>query len=416
MSAPVTEVRPWRVPGVPTFLGALGADTGADALFYLALGWVAARSGGALDAALVIAAGTVPRIAVMLLGGVVGDRYGLSRVGTLTLAVRAALMVAFVVLLSRDALIAPWPLAVLAALVGLADALHMPAMGGMAGLLAPEGAQAAVQGLVTTVTRVSTVVATGIGGLLLAWARPSIGWAATLLLGAALVALLVLRRSPAGARLAVTDEDDEEGSTVAMLTAGLAQVRRDRVVVLTLVLFTLANLAATAPIILGMPLKSTEYGWSGPAYGLAYLGFAAGSAAGAIAAARYAGRVTDNLVGALVLLTPGAGGLVLLALASSPWTAGLACFVTGLFLAPAAALMLGEVRERTPARRMGRVSSVVQLSIFALIPVGHVLFGWLVTVVDLRPAGLVMALGLLATVVLVGVLARRAPAPGLTAS
>lgn len=407
MSA-TTDTRPWSVPGVPTYMSALGADTAADALFYLALGWVAAHSGGAMDAAVIIAAGTIPRIAVMLLGGVIGDRYGLSRVATLTLALRTVLMLAFVAMLHFEQLLAPAPLAALAALVGLADALHMPAMGGMAGLLAPEGAQAAVQGLVSTITRVSTVVATGLGGLLLGWNRPSIGWLAAAFLACALIALLALRRSPAGSVLAVVDTDENEGSMNHMLRAGLDQVRRDRIVVLVLILFTLANLAATAPIILGMPLKAAEYHWTGLAYGAAYLGFAAGSAVGAFTISKQASKVSNNLYGALGLLLPGAAALAVLALAANPWAAGVACFVTGLFLAPAAALMLGEVRERTPGRLMGRVSSVVQFSIFALIPVGHLVFGWLVTQLDLRTAGLCMSGGLLATVAIVAVLGRSA--------
>lgn len=380
------------------YFGALSADTAADEMFYLALAWAAAHSGDALSAAAVLAAGSVPRVLVMLVGGVVGDRYGLARVATLTLVVRAALMTVFAVLLIPHTPPTVAVLVLLAVGVGLADALHMPAMGGMAGLLAGEGEQATVQGWVSSVTRATGVAATAAGALLLGWHEVSVGWAATALLLVALIAVIGLRRRE-GARLRVADEEEAGSTVLTMLTAGLKVVRSDRVVMVALLVFTLANFAATAPIILGLPLKGVALGWSGTEYGLAYLGFAVGSALGAASMARVAKRIRLKMHAALVLLIPGGLGLAGLAVADRAWTTGAACLVTGLFFAPAAALLMGEVRERTPASMMGRISSVVQFSIFGLIPVGHVLFGWLVGVMGLRPAGLVMSAVLGATIV-----------------
>lgn len=386
------------------YLAALGADAAADALFYLTLAWVAAHSGGAVSAGVVLAAGSVPQLAMMLLGGAAGDRFGLVRTAGVTLAIRTGLFAAFVVMLATGSL-SLWPLVAMSAAVGLIDALHMPAMGGMAGLLADVGEQASVQGSVSATTRVSGVAATTVGGVLLAWSLPSAGVAMVVLSIAALVLLQMLRRSSPPPPV---DESPGEASPglVALMRDGLATVGRDKHIRLILVLFTLANLTATAPVMLGIPLKGAEYSWSAISYGLAMVGFALGSALGAVAVARWGKSVRDNLAAAIALLIPAAVGLGALSLAREAWQASISVFVVGLALAPAAALMMGEVRERVPATHMGRVSSIVQLAIFGLIPLGHLLFGWMAGRWDLRVAGATMAIALAATV-LVGAVWRR---------
>lgn len=393
------------------YLGAMGTDAAADALFYLTLAWVAAHSGGAVSAGLVLAAGTVPQLAMMLLGGAVGDRFGLLRAAGVTLAVRTALFAVFVMMLATGHL-SLWPLVAMSAAVGLVDALHMPAMGGVAGLLADPGEQAAVQGAVSATTRVSGVAATTVGGLLLAWSLASAGVAMVVLSSAALVLLALLRRSAPPSLGADSSEDTERIG--ALMREGLSTVSQDAQIRLILVLFTLANLAATAPVMLGVPLKGAINDWSPVGYGLAMMGFALGSALGAIGVARWGKAVPDNTVAAIALLIPATVGLGALAVVDQAWQVGAAVFVVGLALAPAAALMMGEVRERVPSTHMGRISSIVQLAIFAFIPVGHLVFGWLTERWDLQVAGVVMAITLGATVALGAVRHRalsRTPMP-----
>lgn len=397
------EVRRPVARRVREYLAAMGADAAADALFYLTLAWVAAHSGGAVSAGVVLAAGSVPQLAMMLLGGAAGDRFGLVRTAGATLAIRTGLFAVFVVMLASGSL-SLWPLVAMSAAVGLVDALHMPAMGGVAGLLADVGEQASVQGSVSATTRVSGVAATTVGGVLLAWSLPSAGVVMVVLSVVALMLLLVLRRS-SPAVVAEQESGDAPG-LVMLMREGLATVGRDRHIRLILVLFTLANLAATAPVMLGIPLKGAAYSWSAVSYGLAMVGFAAGSALGAVAIARWGKSVSDNVAAAIVLLIPATVGLGALSLAREAWQASISVFFVGLALAPAAALLMGEVRERVPASHMGRVSSIVQLAIFGLIPVGHLLFGWMVARWNLGVAGATMA-GALAVTVVVGAVWRR---------
>lgn len=377
------------------YLTAMAADAGADAVIYLVLGWLAARTGGGLSAATVLAAATIPTVVVLLFGGVVGDRYGLVRVASVTLAVRAVLLIVFAGMVAWSAVPALGFLVTLAALIGLADAVHMPAMGGLAGLLAPEGQQASLQGWVLSGTRLAGLLATAVGGFLLgfnpAWALA----AAAALLVIALVPILQLRR------IARPGESGDSASFATMLMAGLRTISGDKPLLALLLTLALGNLAGSAPVLLGVPLKGVAGGWSGAVYGVVYLCFGLGSAAGAASVSRIQKRVQRRRVHvALTLLLGGAGSLAGLAFASSAFWTGAAATVTGVLFAPAAAFLMGEIRERTEPSMMGRVSSAAQLAIFGLIPVGYFVFGLLVSAVGLTNAGLVMAAGL-AVVVLV---------------
>lgn len=390
---------------LPAYLTMVGADEMADALFYVALGWVAARVGSPAEAAAILAAGTIPRISVLLLGGVIGDRLGVARVAIWTLIARLALMLTFAVTFyvgSPGVVV----LALLAAGVGLADALHMPAMRGVAGLIAAKGEQMHVQSALSAVSNGAAVVGTAIGGILLGWVPGLVGSVAGALLIVAAVCLIALRRrakhqlatgSPAGATTS---------SMWSMLREGVATLLRDPVSRLALLLFALANFASTSPIFLGIPLKATENNWSPIVYGLACLGFSIGYMVGGTVSARLeppdSGVALPRAVG---LMAPGVVALVILAFTTSPWVVGVTCFVFSLFFAPAVSLLRGVLQERTSPNAMGRVNSVVQFSIYSLIPVGHILFGALASV-SLLFAGLVMAAILGAIVVFVGALAR----------
>lgn len=407
-----TSTRSWRARAIPQYLVAVGSDAAADGIFYMALGWVAVHAASPISAATVFAAGTIPQLVLTLLGGVVGDRVGLARAASVTLVLRLVVVLAFTALLVRPEWVSMFSLIAVSAAFGLVDALHMPAMGGIAGLLADEGEQASVQGMVAATMRASAVSATAAAGLLIGWWLPGPGWVMAILLVVSLSALYATRHR-ASDRLDVDPEAQEPQSSFAMLSAGLRAVRRDRAVLLALALFTLANFTATAPVSLGVALRSEAQGWASSSYGLVIAAFALGSAGGAMLTGKVARRVTNNLTAALWLLAAATVGLAVLAISNSPAGAGVGCLLTGLSLAPAAALLMGEIRERTDAAMMGRVSSIAMLAIFGLIPVGYVVLGSAGQWWGLSYAGWIMA-GLLGLSVAVAVPVSRRLRPSLS--
>ncbi len=98
------------------------SDAG-DQIWTIALAWTAVHVATPAAAGLVVAAGTVPRALVLLLGGVVADRYDARRVMLLANGARIAVLVAVV---ARVALGPPsLPVLLVAAVAfGLADAVY----------------------------------------------------------------------------------------------------------------------------------------------------------------------------------------------------------------------------------------------------------------------------------------------------
>ncbi|MEU6073000.1 MFS transporter [Micromonospora sp. NPDC047074] len=151
---------------------------------------------------LVLAAITVPRIALMLLGGVIGDRLPRHRV-----LVAAELMcgaayggMTVLVLTGRAGVAA---LAACAAVAGTASALLLPSLTGLtAELVAPEARQRG-NALLRLGTNTATVAGFTVGGALITWLGP--GWAlaldaATFAVAAGLLARLRLATSTRTAR------------------------------------------------------------------------------------------------------------------------------------------------------------------------------------------------------------------------
>lgn len=389
-------------PMVRIYLGLMTADEVADALFYVALGWVAARAGTPAQAAVIFAAGTVPRIALLLLGGVVGDRLGVAKVAVWSLLGRLLLMVAFASLLigRTPGVLA---LSLLAAAVGAADAIHMPAMRGVAGLLAEAGEQSRVQTLMSVASNGAIIVGTVGGGALLSILPRTVGVIAAALLAVALVLLVLLRRH---ARERLTVPDAGNGlSARQMLRETVSTLVRDPVSRFALLLLSLSNMAATAPLFLGIPLKSVAYQWSPIVYGLSSVGISVGYIVGGTWAARLRTSPSDAmnpLRQPVLLMIPATVALVVLAVSSSPWLVAGACFLAGLFFAPTAGMLRGAIQERTPPGAMGRVNSAIQFAIYSLIPVGELLYG-VMAGVSLTGAGLVMTAALCVVLAWAGV-------------
>lgn len=108
--------------------GALASLAG-DSMLYFALGWAATAHGGAV-AGLVLTAVNLPRVALLLVGGAVGDRLGARRVmiaGDSTMLVVSLLLAA----LSYHVGAEPWLLITTGVLIGVVDAFHLPASGSM---------------------------------------------------------------------------------------------------------------------------------------------------------------------------------------------------------------------------------------------------------------------------------------------
>ncbi|MEO7061267.1 MAG: MFS transporter [Lapillicoccus sp.] len=411
-----SATRLWNVAGIPSYLVSNSADRFADALLNLGLAWAAAQTGGALSATAVLAAGSVPRLVVLLAGGALGDRYGLLRLATLTLMVRIALMGVFAWALTAPTHPSGWVLAACAVGFGVADGAHLPAMTGLSALLVRGQMVVAAQGFVGAATEVAEILAAPAAGLLLAWRPISLAGVCTVLLLVSLACLGLVRKRARGvasrrdhpdvrdegsglrARPATLLQEVREGLQGALATPG---VRR------ALGVFVAANLAGTAPLLAGIPLRVTAEGWGAGAYGVVAAGLAVGSVVGLLALTRWDNRVTRApLQVAGFLLLPGAIGVAGLTLAPTVLTMAAAAALVGLCFGPGARMVVGGIMRDTETPMMGRTVALVQFATYSGIPLGYVLYG-AVANVSLAAAGLIMA----AVLLVCGLVAARDVSP-----
>ncbi|WSK58415.1 MFS transporter [Streptomyces sp. NBC_01281] len=129
--SPARPARPaHRDTNVLRWLTAYFASVVGDSVYFLALGWAAAQFAGPAQVGLVLAVGAVPRALLMLLGGVVADRFDPRKVVVGSDALRAAVILALAAVLWLGT---PriWLLVVVALVFGVVDALFMPAVGAL---------------------------------------------------------------------------------------------------------------------------------------------------------------------------------------------------------------------------------------------------------------------------------------------
>jgi MFS family permease len=167
-----------------------------DALFPVALAFAVIHlSGSATSLGLVLAAQAVPLAALVLVGGVVGDRLSRQRVMIASDLARALVQATAAGLLIGG-VARVWHLAVLAALYGAAEAFFRPAAAGLIPRTVPEASLQQANALIAMSQSTGMVVGPAVGGVLIALFGPGSAIAidaATFVASAACLALMAPR-------------------------------------------------------------------------------------------------------------------------------------------------------------------------------------------------------------------------------
>ncbi|MBO1419426.1 MFS transporter, partial [Streptomyces sp. FH025] len=324
-----------------------------DAALYFALGWAASAHGGGA-AGLVLTAITVPRTALVLLGGAVADRFGARRVmlvgTTVMLGATAALALAVA---GRGAPL--WLLVVAAAVIGTVDAFHLPASGSMPRRLVPADRLPRALALRQAGGQVAVLLGAPLGGLLVAVGGLS-GAAAVdaVSFGVVLPVLLRVRPREDGPAPAARTGLVREAVSGVRLALGDPLLR-------VALLLTGAAAGALLPVVslLG-PLLARAHGWTAGTAGLVTGGQATGVLAVAVLVAWRGGSARAG-VGAAAGLGTASAGIALLALAADPAVAvgggTVAGVGSGLFACHLGPLVLGAA----PPSHLSRVQALLTL-------------------------------------------------------
>ncbi|MFK0155529.1 MFS transporter [Streptomyces sp. NPDC090499] len=364
LAAPATAApRPaHRDPNVLRWLGAYTSSMVGDSVYYVALSWAAVQGGSPAQAGAVMSVSALPRAVLMLFGGVMADRFGPRRVVIGSDAVRCAAVLAAAALLF---LTSPglWPLAALALVFGIVDAVFMPAVGALPVRVTSRDQLARVQGMRGIAIRVASILGAPLGGLGVAAGGAAAAFGLAGLLIAVSVPLLLtlrVRELPAGGRAAAPTPWQD-------LRAGLAHVRRHRVLAPLMLAIALGDLGFVSPLNVGLTLLADRRGWGAAGVGWVLAGFGAGAGAASLLLTVRGRLPRAGLAAGVSIL---AGSVTIGALAFVPGlvdAVGVALLI-GLLAGLSGALCAALLQTQADPACLGRVTSVSSLVSLGLTP------------------------------------------------
>lgn len=321
--------------------------------------------GGASGLGLVLAANMAPQILLLLIGGVVADRWSRATVMVWTNILSAAAeAVAAVLLWSGAAQV--WHLVAVSALCGAASSFFTPAAGGVVVEVIPAELRYAANALLKIGQNTVKIAGPAVGGVLVAAAGSSwvIGWdAVTFAAAAVLCARLDL--APAKAKVRT--------GFVADLREGWADFWSRR---------WLWVMVLQGSVV--VPVWLVGYQMLGPVYGKDFLGGAAGW--GLVVSAFTGGLVVGaaaalvwkvRRVGVVVCVGTGAMALPLAAMAAHlPLVlVAVAACAAGTGLSLSMTVWASLVQERIPKEKLSRVMSYSTLGQVLPVPLGYLAAG-----------------------------------------
>jgi MFS family permease len=343
-----------------------GLSDAGDALWTVALAWTAVQVASPALAGLVVAAGTVPRAAVLLLGGVVADRREARWVMLVVNVVRVGVLLATCVWVLSVGTSVPLLLAA-AVSFGVCDALYEPSSATIGRQLVRPDQLPAYTGASQTVTRIGSMSGAALGGVVVAvWGLggSALANAITFAVVVGYLALALRPRYPLPRAAAEP--------VLRAVGRGFAHLR-DQPTTRTLVL-TLSglNLAVSPALALGIALRAHDAGWGAGTLGALQALVGLGAAAGALTLLRW--RPAREAVAGFWLLV--LQGLAIVGIGVGPMAAtAVACAVIGV-TAGAASSLLGAVFVATvDGGYLGRMAALTRLGDDVLMPAAMVAFG-----------------------------------------
>jgi MFS family permease len=353
---PLAE-RDFRLLFSATMITTAGDRLGAIALAFAVLGL---HGRGAVDLGIVLAARQVTQAAVVLFGGVLGDRLprNLVLAGASLVQSGAQAATAALVLTSTSSLAA---VVVAQVVYGAGDGIVEPAERGLVVQIVsqPRLQQAnALQGLSRNVV---TVLGYALGGIVVAAGSPGVALAVDAGTFVACALLVVPIRLPARAAV-------ERMSLLADLRDGWREFSSRTWLWSSVVLYGVGNLTfAGTWLVLGPAIAKAHLGGAGAWAGILSAG-GVGAIAGGLAALRY--RPERPLLAACVAPLPVLAQMVGLALHVPAAALAALALVGGVGLAVHLTLWATVFQQNVPEHAQSRVGAYDVLGSFVLIPVG----------------------------------------------
>ncbi|MEU5434420.1 MFS transporter [Streptomyces sp. NPDC020719] len=352
-----------------------------DALFVIWLTlFVLELSEPGIATGLVLVAVALPRAALLLPAGVLVDRLGPARVAASASWLRVAVLLALGALVT---LTSPsvTTVALLAGLLGAADAAYFPAALALLPAVVPTEKLSQVNALVQGAESGGDLVGPAVAAAVIA----AVGFDATLggITAMAALAAVVLstlvrevrRGEGAGDDPGPDAIDGEQLSSARALGAGLRYVWHEPLVRGMLAAVALINIAVVGPVLVGGAVLADQRLGGAGSLGVVLSGFGAGSLTGSLLAGwRPPARRGWTVVGGVAAIGAGVAGL---AAVTHVVAATAVVSLVGLGSAFLGVVVVVTLQERVPKQLRGRVLSLVVLATVAFDPFSYVVAGFL---------------------------------------
>lgn len=382
---------------VHAWLALKGVSDAGDAAWTIALAWTAVQIASPAVAGFVVAAGTIPRALVLLLGGVIADRFNTLRVLRIITLARVAVLLATVVGVQSAGASVPLLLGVAVAF-GVCDAVFEPSVATLGRQLVREEDLAAYMGAGQTASRLGTMLGAALGGGLVALG----GLTAAALVNVATYAVVFLALAAVlVARFPLPRAGSEP--VLRSIAAGFGYLRSDTSAMALVLALSGLNLAVGPALGLGLALRVQQGQWGPEVLGLLQALVGLGAAGGAAALMRWRPR-REARTGFVLLVVQGLA--ILLLAAPGQTAAAVACLMIGITAGSASALLAAVFVRTVVPNFLGRVASMQRMGDDVLMPAAMAGFGVLAGSASL-PAAFTVFGGTMAALMLLSATSRR---------
>ena len=392
----------FREPQFARYLAGQTISGFGDQIWFVALSWSAVHLASPAAAGLLLMLSSVPRLTLLLLGGVIADRFDIRRLMMGSDILRAALTLGAAALATVAAGIPM--LVVLALAFGAVDAVFLPSAGAMRPrLLRPEQYQSGSAAAETT-SRLALCFGAPLGGVVVAFGHLPVALAVDgLTFVASVLTLATVRPRPidpsaAAQRAAAAPAAGQRPGYFADLRQGLRFLIRHPLLGPLTATGLLANLGFVGPMNIGLAELSAQRGWSATGIGILLAGFGLG--AGLSALAMHWVHVSRG-AGIIVAVLGAVEGAAVMGMAFAPalGLAALAALVVGLCTGPMSVISSVLSQVATPDELRGRVSSFSTMTTYGAVLLASSGMGLAIGALGIRGAyvlsGAIEAAGLL---------------------
>jgi MFS family permease len=343
-----------------------------DQCYLVALPWLILQltnSGVALGT--VMMTGAIPMVVLMLLGGVLSDRFSARRILIVTTSARTVCVAAIGALVALHA-VALWQIYLLALAFGIADAFAMPASQTLIPSIVDREQLPAANSITQGTQQLTTIVGPAPAGLIV----KSLGTAWAFFIDAVsfLFVIAALWRLPDPPATAAAKA---RTGVLPAIVEGLRYINADVAMRSLLLVAGALNFCVAGPVSIGLAWIAKQHFGSPIAFSVFVASVAAGGLAGAIAAGVYKPRKRGVLMLSVSVLI--ALGTALLGVVNQVWSLSAVLFAMGAASGFLNVHIVAWFQRRVDRDMLGRAMSVIMLAAVGLQPFSLAIAGIAVT-------------------------------------